>query len=141
MDTRIICRTRASQVAIALIVSACAVSVFSPQALDFGVQIKTEALALMDEATNDFASHAGAVSQLRQRMDAALTLASGRSNNAESTRQWELMNDPNGNLLGGFLSRWEQRGPLSRAFIDGRKEQVSLGLDDIVDTENAKREE
>lgn len=140
MDTRIICRTRASHVAIALIVSACAVSAFSQQALDFGVEIKAEALALMDEATNDFASHAGAVSQLRQRMDAALTLASGRSNNEESTKQWQLMTALNGNLLGGFLSSWEQRGTLSRTFIDEKRIQVSRGFDLIIETENARKE-
>ena len=140
MGTRIICRTRASHVAIALIVSACAVSAFSQQALDFGVEIKAEALALMDEATNDFASHTGAVSQLRQRMDAALTLASGRSDNEESTRQWELMTDSSGNLLGGFLSSWEQRGTLSRSSIDEKKIQVSRGFDLIIETEDARKE-
>ena len=140
MDTRIICRTRASHVAIALVVSACAVSAFSKQALDFAVDIKAEALALMDQATDDVAGHVVAASQLRERMDAALTLASGRSNNAESTRQWELMTDSNGNLLGGFLSSWEQRGTLSRSLIDEKKIQVSSGFDLIIETENARKE-
>jgi hypothetical protein len=126
-------------VVIALVVSACAVSPFSQEALDFAVDVKAESLAVMDEATDDFASHVEAVSRLRERMDAALTHAAGRENNAESARQWELMADPNGNLLGGFLSTWEQGGRLSTSFIEEKKIQVSRGFDLIAQTEDAKR--
>ena len=141
MYTRVTPWTPAGGLLVALVVSACSVAGFEQQAVDFAVDIKTEALALMDQATDDFANHSGEVTALRQRMSAASAFAEGRSNNTESITQWQLMTDPNGNLLGGFLSRWEQRGQLSRAFIDGRKGQVSRGLDIIVDTENAKREE
>ena len=141
MYTRVAPRTPAGGLLIALVFSACSVAGFEQQAVDFAVDIKTEALALMDQATDDFANRSGEVTALRQRLSAASAFAAGRSNNTESITQWRLMADPNGNLLGGFLSRWEQGGQLSRAIIDGSKAQVSTGLDAIVDTENAKREE
>jgi hypothetical protein len=140
MDRRVSGRLRVGGVLIALVASACAVSPFSQEALDFAVDIKVESLAVMDQATDDFASHVDAVSRLRERMDAALTHAGGRDNNMESTQQWELMADPNGNLLGGFLSTWEQRGTLSPSFIEEKKIQVGRGFDLIAETEDAKRE-
>jgi hypothetical protein len=152
MDRRVSGRLRVGGVLIALVASACAVSPFSQEALDFAVDIKVESLAVMDQATDDFASHVDAVSRLRERMDAALTHAGGRDNNmesthaggrdnnVESTQQWELMADPNGNLLGGFLSTWEQRGTVSPSFIEEKKIQVGRGFDLIAETEDAKRE-
>ena len=141
METARTSRTRVGAAALALMVSACAVAQFSPEAVTLAQGIRAEALALIDQATDDFAGHAAAAGALRQRMDGALAQARGRSDNEESIRQWELMADPSGNLLGGFLTRWESNGRLSRALIGGIRQQVAVGLDLIVETENAKREE
>ncbi len=73
MGRRVSGQLRVGGVLIALVVSACAVSPFSQEALDFAVDIKVESLAVMDQATDDFASHVDAVSRLRERMDAGVT--------------------------------------------------------------------
>lgn len=126
-------------VVLALTISACSVALFSQRALDLAISIEQDATALMEQATNDFANHAADVDRLRQRVDSAVSLAASRPHNEESLREWQLMADPNGNLLGGFLSRWEQGTTLSRPFVDEKKIQVRRGFELIQQTEEAKR--
>ena len=95
--------------------------------------LKTDSLALMDKASEDHATHAPAVSDLRSRLDEARTYEAGLKGNADGIALWDRLIDPAGGLLGGFLSQWQARQRVSSAFIPEKKTQVSKAFDQILD--------
>ena len=95
--------------------------------------LKTDSLALMDKASEDHATHAPAVSELRNRLDEARTYEAGIKGNTDAIALWDRMLDPAGGLLGGFLSQWQARQRVSSAFIPEKKTQVSKAFDQILD--------
>jgi hypothetical protein len=114
------------------------IALFSERAYNQATTLKVEALALMDKATEQFADHADEVQALRLRVDAAYEYARGRPKNELSTRQWEVLRDPERNLLGGFLRRWEQRGSLGAAFVTEAKGLIAEAFDLIIGLESGK---
>jgi hypothetical protein len=87
----------------------------------------------MDKASEDHATHAPAVSDLRSRLDEARTYEAGLKGNADGIALWDRLIDPAGGLLGGFLSQWQARQRVSSAFIPEKKTQVSKAFDQILD--------
>jgi len=54
-------------------------------------------------------------------------------------KQWELLYNPEGNLLGGFLKKWETENQgQSPAFLDGVKKLVAAAFDEIIKLESRK---
>ena len=98
--------------------------------------LKVDSLALMDKATNSYSKHKGAVEELKIKVDKAYEYAKGRPKNEIITKQWAIMKDPNRNLLGGFLARWEEKGTLSKVFVIEAKGNISLGFDQIIGLES-----
>lgn len=114
-------------------------ALYNEKAYAQAVSLKIEALDLMDKATDPYEEHQESVDSLKKELSKAYEYAKGRPSNQESTRQWELMKDPERNLLGGFLHRWEQEGTLSTGFIDEAKDLISDAFDTIIELESGKR--
>lgn len=114
-------------------------AVFSEQAYQQAVSLKVESLNLMDKATDNFSEHQAAVEQLQTDLQKAYQYAQGRPKNGTTTRQWEILIDPEGNLLGGFLARWEEKGSMSEVFIEENKKIISDAFDTIIELESGKR--
>jgi hypothetical protein len=51
---------------------------------------------------------------------------------------WNLMSDPNGGLLGGFLVKWKQDGKEKPAEIVDLKKSIGENFDRIADLEIKK---
>jgi hypothetical protein len=52
---------------------------------------------------------------------------------------WELLGDPNGNLLGGFLKKWETENKgQSPAFLEGMGKNIAEAFDKIIELERHK---
>ena len=98
--------------------------------------LKVESLALMEKATNSYSTHEGAVEELKVKVDKAYEYAKGRPKNEIITKQWSIMKDPKRNLLGGFLTRWKEKGTFSKTFVTEAKGNVSLGFDQIIGLES-----
>ena len=113
-------------------------SVYSEQAYQQAVSLKVESLALMEHATESYISHQSEVEALIIELDKAQTYAMGRPKNEITTRQWEILNDPDGNLLGGFLTRWEEEGALGETFVQEAQGLVSDAFDTIIQLESGK---
>jgi hypothetical protein len=119
--------------------SSCAItSPFNQVAYEQATSLKVDVLSTMDNAAEPFAAHKTEVQQVTSDLKKAFEYAKGRPNNEESTRQWAIMQDPNRNLLGGFLKRWEEKSTLSPAFIEGAKTNVADGFDQIIGLESGK---
>ena len=114
------------------------ISLFSPAAYEQATSLKVESLTLMDKAAEPFEKRRIEVEALRMKIEKAYEYAKGRPENEISARQWELLKDPNRNLLGGFMKRWQERSTLPRAFIDEAKGVISDAFDTIIGLESGK---
>jgi len=120
------------------ILSCSTVSVFSPEAYKQAVDLKVESLNIMSEATMPFTEFEEDVVFLKTELEKAYEFSKGRPDNEISTKQWEILLNPDGNLLGGFLKRWEEEGTLSQMFVTEMQMLVSDAFDTIIGLESGK---
>lgn len=111
---------------------------FSELAYEQAIALKVDALALTSHATEPFARHREAVADLTLRVEKAYEFARGRPRNEISTQQWDILRDPERNLLGGFLKRWEQSATLSPAFVAEARRLIADAFDTIIGLESGK---
>jgi hypothetical protein len=114
------------------------ISPYSPTAYQYATSLKVESLMLMDKATEPYATHQSEVEALVTKIAIAYEYARGRPKNEISTRQWEILKDPNRHLLGGFLQRWKGESQLSRPFITEAQGLVADAFDTIIALESGK---
>ena len=125
---------------IPLYVIACTpqISQFSPIAYEQATSLKVDSLVLIGKATESYANHEEEISELMNRVEKSYEFAKGRPHNEYSTKQWEILKDPNRNLLGGFIKRWKTQGKLSPIFINEAKRLISDAYDTIIGLESKK---
>ncbi len=123
-----------------LALAGCAPSIapFSEHAYEQAVSLKVESLALMETATEPFDDRRDEVETLRKELEKAYEFAQGRPKNEISARQWAILKDPDRNLLGGFLTRWEAQGSLSPVFVTEAQRLVADAFDTIIGLESGK---
>jgi hypothetical protein len=114
------------------------ISVFSPEAYKQAVDLKVESLELMSFATSPYADYEENVTYLKTELRKAYEFALGRPNNELSAGQWEILINEKGNLLGGFLKRWETEDALSEMFVSEMQTLVSDAFDTIIGLESGK---
>jgi len=114
------------------------ISVFSPDAYKQAVDLKVEALNLMSFAASPYADYEEEVLYLKTELKKAYEFALGRPNNEISAGQWEILINEEGNLLGGFLKRWEVEDALSEMFVTEMQTLVSDAFDTIIGLESGK---
>lgn len=102
------------------------------------ISAKIEALALMDKATNDYQSQKEAIDAVTLEMAKVYEYEKNRSNNLETVKMWELLMNPEKNLFGGFIKRWEEESTLSKVFVGEAKPQIEKAFDIILGLENKK---
>lgn len=127
-------------VLVAATLTACGprISTFNATAYEQATSLKVEARTLMDQATEPYDRHADDVRALELKLEKAHEFAKGRPKNALSARQWKLLKDPEGNLLGGFLTRWKDDSTLNAAYVREKKKQVTAAFDTIIELESGK---
>ncbi len=113
-------------------------AVYSEQAYQQAVTLKVESLLLMDKAVEPYSAHAQEVELLTKRLQIAYQYALGRPNNEITAEMWEILINPEKNLLGGFLARWEERGTLSRVFIEENQKIIADAFNTIIELESGK---
>ncbi len=115
------------------------ISPFNARAYDQATSLKVDALALMEEATDPYAEHASDVQRLQRELQKAYEFARGRPQNEISARQWELLLDPERDLIGGFFRDWKEQSSFSNAFVREKTAQVEEAFDIIIELESGKR--
>jgi hypothetical protein len=120
-------------------VSGCAsIDKYDTVAYQNATSLKVDSLSLMDKATAAYTDNKQAIKGLILNVDKAYEYANGRPKNEIITKQWLIMKNPERNLLGGFLKRWQEKETLSKIFITEAKKNVSLGFDQIIGLESGK---
>jgi hypothetical protein len=126
---------------ISLGIAACAlITPYDPTSYQHATDLKAESLLLIEKGVDRPAAHAAEIDALRLKLRQAYEYERGKgSPNVTTVKQWEILNDPDGALLGGFLKKWqsEDRGQ-SKAFLDGVSKNVSAAFDEIINLENSK---
>lgn len=121
------------------VISFCSsISVFSPEAYKQAVDLKVESINLMSFATMPYTDFEDDIDFLDTELSKAYEFSKGRPDNEISTKQWEILINPDGNLLGGFLKRWEEEGTLSQMFVTEMQTLVSDAFDTIIGLESGK---
>jgi hypothetical protein len=121
-----------------LIMSCSSISPYSPRAYEYATSLKVESLSIMNHATEPFENHQADVEELVRKVDQAYEYANGLPKNEFSAKQWEILKDPDRNLLGGFFKRWENETTLSKGLIDEKKDQIAEAFDIIIGLESKK---
>jgi hypothetical protein len=111
---------------------------YNETAYENATKLKVESLALMDKATEPYSEHQQEVEELMIKIDQAYEFSKGLPKNELSTKQWQILMDPDRNLFGGFIKMWKEKSTLSQPFVDNMKRQVSKGYDQIIELESAK---
>ena len=112
---------------------------FDQTALDQAVAARDKAMALVTTATEPYAQHEADVTALRAQVEAAAAYAASRPHNEVTTKQWQVMSDPDANLLGGFLKRWQSLGKLNPGFALEAGRSIGEGFDKIIELEQARK--
>lgn len=100
--------------------------------------IKVDALNLMDKATSAYQSNFQQITSITTNMEKAFEYEKHRPDNEITTKMWTIIINPDGNLLGGFLSRWKASDSLNQVFIQEAKIQVAEAFDMVIELESKK---
>jgi hypothetical protein len=126
-------------------VSACAflaacslISHYDQVAYEHATSAKVDTLALMGKATSSYDDHEKEVDALVRQLDKAYEYDRGRPLNKITVAQWDILRDPNRDLVGGFLKMWKAKGSLSATFIAEKKKQMGDAFDQIIQFESGK---
>ena len=128
-------------IAVALALSACAlITGYDATSYQHATDLKAESLLLIEKAAESPARHQAEIDSLRLKLRQAYEYERGKGKpNTLTVQQWELLDDPRGGLLGGFLKKWqdENRGQ-SADFLKGVSKNIGDAFDQIIKLENGK---
>jgi hypothetical protein len=126
----------------ALVLSGCQaikISAYDVVAHQNAILLKAETLALMATSSEPFSQHKPEVDALNLKIELAYQTAAAAPNNQLVAREWQILKDPERDLYGGFVKRWEASGKLSNAFREAVTTQVGEAFDLIICLEAAKK--
>lgn len=90
---------------------------YDPIALDKAVTLKLKSLELVEKAEETYASHEKEIRELMREIEQAYEYAANIPKNSLTARQWQVLKDPDSNLLGGFFTSWAKNGKLNPVLI------------------------
>lgn len=108
-------------------------------AYEHAVDAKVDTLRLMSKATGSYAEHEKDIEAVTAELDKAYEYDRGRGLNNVTVEQWDILRDPNRDLVGGFFKTWKTRGVLGATFVDEKKKQVADAFDQIIQLEAGKK--
>ena len=125
--------------ALTLAIAGCSlIAHYDQVAYEHATSAKVDTLSLMDKATGSYDSHEKEIDALAIELDKAYEYDRGRALNKITVAQWDVLRDPNRNLVGGFLKLWKAKGSLSAVFIAEKKKQIGDAFDQIIQLESGK---
>jgi PBP1b-binding outer membrane lipoprotein LpoB len=126
-------------IVLALMLSACStISHYDQAAYEHAVNAKVDTLDLVSRATGSYDAHAKEIESLLTELDKAYEYDRGRPLNLITVTQWNILRDPDRDLLGGFLKMWKAKGALNPTFVAEKKAQISDAFDQIIQLESGK---
>jgi len=112
----------------------------SPTAYENATSLKAEVLVTLGKANTPYSDNEAEIEAIKLKAEQAYEYVKGVPKNQLSTKQWEILKDPDGDLLGNFLKRWKERSTLSDTIIEEYKKLASDAFDEIICLEANKKE-
>ena len=112
---------------------------FDPIALENAKTLKNEALDLMEKANQHYEQHQQEINELVTKLELEYQYSKEKPKNTLSSKQWEILKDPEKKLLGGFIKHWQEKNQLSSDYIEEAKKVIADAFDTIIDLESGKR--
>ena len=124
-----------------LVLASCTplIGPYSPTAYQNATSLKAATLAVMGKAREPYEKYQKEVDSLLVDIDKAYEFVRGIPSNSISARQWEILKDPQGDLLGKFFLRWRQRGILNDVYIEEFRVLIADAFDEIICLEANKK--
>lgn len=128
---------KALMLCVALLIGACTnYASYSLQAYSYATEAKAKTLKLVSKANGSYSANRAAAEALLLDMDVAYEFAAGIENNEEAAEIWDKLRDPDGNLVGGFLSAWRTEFPggvsANSVFIEEFKKNITFSFDRLI---------
>ena len=114
------------------------ISRYNEYAYQQTTSLKVDVMQVMDMAVDSFSLHKKELAALQLKVDKAYEYEIHRPKNQVTIDMWQLLKDPNKNLLGGYLKYWKQHEKLDTIFIQEAKQQVGAAFDKIAELESGK---
>lgn len=117
-----------------LCLSSCSsfIAPYDLQAYENATSLKAEVLITLDKATTSYQKNQSKVESIQLKAQQAYEYAKGIPKNSLSAKQWQILNDPQGDLLGKVFKRWQERDVLSQVLIDEYKIILAKAFDEII---------
>lgn len=100
--------------------------------------VESDALSLMDKATDDYSNHQKEIEYVSNKIQKAYLYDKNRPKNKITEDMWKLIIVPEGYLYGGFITRWKNEKKLDKAFIEDAKLKFQENFDRIAQLESKK---
>jgi len=111
---------------------------YDPIALQNAVSLKEKSLSLIAKAADPYQQHLDEIQALNTQLSQAYQYASNSAQNQLAAKEWDIIINPDGYLLGGFLTLWQQYQHLSPHFIEQAKDSISQAFDQLIILESGK---
>ncbi|MFC6097343.1 hypothetical protein ACFPVY_11875 [Flavobacterium qiangtangense] len=116
-------------------------AVFDQYSYQKTTELKVETSKLMDKATTPFSKNTAEVEALLLNIEKLSEYEKNKPNNEITFAMWNVLSDPEKNLVGGFFKRWKEKETLSPTFVTESKKQVLEALDLLIQYEIKKDKE
>lgn len=113
---------------------------YSPTAYENATSLKAEVLAILSKANTPYSENIKEIEDIQLKAEKAYEYVKGVPKNQISAKQWEILKNPDGDLLGKFFKRWKERSTLSDTLIKEYKDLASAAFDEIICLEANKKE-
>ena len=131
-----------SGVVLALLLASGACRIAAPyDAISYknATDLKAQSRLLIKKSNMSAGNHQTKIDDLRLKLHQALEYERGKGRpNAETVRLWEILVDPDGNMMGGFLKLWEEKRTVSPAFAREFETVSAEAFDKIIELEHEK---
>ncbi len=122
-----------------LVISGCSsIAHFDEMSYNQITSVESDALSLMDKATEDYSIHKTEIDDVSNKIQRAYLYDKNRPKNKITEEMWNLIIDPNGHLYGGFIAKWKADGKLHAVFIAEAKKKMQENFDRIAQLESKK---
>lgn len=102
------------------------------------ISLKVDALNLMDMATEEYKDHKADLQHVQTNLQKIYEYEVHRPKNEITAKQWQLLTDTSGHLLGGFIVKWRNESKCGKGYIMEKKKQISFAFDQIAELESKK---
>jgi len=116
------------------------ISPYDHTAYQNATSLKAEALVLAEKAVEPYNQHEARIEALLLAVDKAYEYSKGLPNNSIAAKQWDIIRNPSGNLLGGLIRVWKDEKKVSKAYATEKREQLARAFDYVICLEMNKKE-